>query len=288
VRTREARLYSATDGARPVPSAFVSAGPILREVRTLLARRQPALAYLIGISVVGTAFDAGVAALRHQFHSFSAFSRVEFDNVVIWRAIASLRDAPILVSLVVLLSVPLGALITGWLYACFLVAFGEGRYSLRAPRRTILRLTIYLLALQVVSIGLLGLADNGKAGVTLLLQLGLAPLTLYPAYAIVFDDVGPVAGVVRGLRVFRARPRESILVVFTLFLVGGLAVIAFANGFTDASHVQPSYLAAWVLVSVLLDFLNDALLLPLYRATPLSEGGSADPSEATRSTEASD
>lgn len=266
----------------------MSAGPILREVRTLLARRQPALAYLIAISVVGTAFDAGVAALRHQFHSFSAFSRVEFDNVVIWRAIASLRDAPIPVSLVVLLSVPVGALITGWLYSCFLYAFAEGRYSLRAPRRTILRLTSYLVALQIVYIALLGLVDNGQADVTLLLQLALAPVTLYPAYAIVLDDVGPVQGVLRSLRVFRARSRESILVVFTLFVVGGLAVIAFANGFRDASHVQPSYLAAWVLVGVLLDFLNDALLVPVYRATPVSADGSAGPPEATRSPEASD
>ncbi len=261
---------------------------MLREVRTLLARRQPALGYLIAIAAIGAALDLADAALRHQLHSFSHFSRVEFDNVVQWRALASLRDAPIAVSVLVLLTVPLAALVTGWLRACYLVALSDGRYSLRAPRRTIRRLTVYFLTLQIIWIALLGLADNGQGGIALLVQLALAPVTLYSDFAIVLDDVGPLEGVRRSLRVFRARPREAILVVLLVLLFAALTFGAFANGFTDASHVQPSYLVAWLLVGVLLDFLGDVVLLTLYRATPLSAAGSAGPPAASHPPEASD
>ena len=81
---------------------------MLRDVRTLLARRQPALGYLDRDRRALGALDLADAALRHQFHSFSHFSRVEFDNFVQWRAIASLRDAPVAVSVLVLVTVPLG------------------------------------------------------------------------------------------------------------------------------------------------------------------------------------
>jgi hypothetical protein len=283
-----ARLYSATDGARPVPSAFVSAGPFWRSVRTLLAQRQPTLAYLIAIAVIGTGLDLAVAAARHRFHSFSAFSRVEFDNVVLWRAVASLGDASIPVSALVLLTLPLGALLASWLSTCYLVALSEGRYSLRAPRRTVVRLATYLLPNQLALLLLFGLNDNDLAPVALLAALMLVPFTLYTMYAIVLDDVGPIEGVRRSLRVCRARPRESILIVVALFLVSDLTGAAFLRGFKDATHVQPGYLGAWLLVGVLVDFLNDVLLLTLYRRTPLSEAGSAGPPEATRSPEASD
>jgi hypothetical protein len=259
-----------------------------RDVRTLLARRQPALGYLVAIAAVGAALDLAAAALRHQFHSFSAFSRVEFDNVVLWRAIASLRHAPIAISALVLLLLPLVALVTGWLRACYLDALAEGRYSLRAPRRTIVRLSVYFLAFQVIWTALFGLADNGQDGLALLIQLALTPFTLFSDFAIVLDDVGPVEGVRRSLRVCRARPRESIFVVVALLLLVAITLVAFTNGFTDASHVQPSYLVAWLLVGVLIDFLSDVVLLTLYRATPLSAGGSADPSAASRPPAASD
>jgi hypothetical protein len=261
---------------------------MLREMRTLLARRQPALGYLVAISALGAGLDLADAALRHQFHSFSHFSRVEFDNVVQWRAIASLRDAPIAVSVLVLLTVPLAALVTAWLRACYVVALAEGRYSLRAPRRMVGRLTVYFLVFQIIWVALFGLADNGQGGIALLIQLVLAPLTLYSDFAIVLDDVGPLEGIRRSLRVCRARPRESIVVVIVLLLLAALTLGAFANGFTDASHVQPSYLVAWLLVGVLLDYLSDVVLLTLYRATPLNADGSAGPAEAIHPPGASD
>jgi hypothetical protein len=259
---------------------------MLRDVRTLLARRQPALGYLVAIAAFGAGLDLADAALRHQFHSFSHFSRVEFDNFVQWRAIASLRDAPIAVSVLVLLAVPLGALVSAWLRACYLVALSEGRYSLRVPRRTVGRLSAYFLTFQIIWIALFGLADNGQGGAALLIQLALAPMTLYADFAIVLDDVGPLEGIRRSLRVFRARPRESIVVVVVLLLLIALTLVAFANGFTDSSHVQPSYLVAWLLVGVLLDFLSDVVLLTLYRATPLNGGESADPAATIHPPEA--
>jgi drug/metabolite transporter (DMT)-like permease len=282
------RLYSATDGARSVPSAFVSAGPFWRSVRTLLVQRQPALVYPIAIVVMGTALDLVAAALRHQFHSFSAFSRVEFDNEVLWRAVASLGDAPIAISVLVLLTLPVVALLTGWLSTCYLVALGEGRYSLRAPRRTVTRLATLLLPIDIALLLLSGLDDNGLPALALPIGLLLVPFTLYADYAIVLDDVGPVEGVRRSLRVFRARPRESILIVVSQFLVAVLTAGAFVRGFRDATHVQPGYLGAWLLVNVLIGFVIDVLLLTLYRSTPLSEAGSGDRPEASRSREASD
>jgi hypothetical protein len=259
----------------------MSAGQMLRQVRMLLARRQPALGYLVAIAAVGAALDLADAALRHQFHSFSSFSRVEFDNVVQWRAVASLRDAPVFAIVLVGLSLPLAALVTGWLRTCYLVALDEGRYSLRAPRRTVGRLTIYFLAFNIVWVALFGLADNDNGGIALLIQLALTPATLYSDFAIVLDDVGPVEGVRRSLR-------ESVAVVLVLLLVVALTLVAFSNGFTDSDHVQPSYLVAWLLVGVLTDFLSDVVLLTLFRATPLSAAAPADPSEAPRPPEASD
>jgi hypothetical protein len=272
----------------------MSAGQMLRQVRMLLARRQPALGYLVAIAAVGTALDLADSAVRHQFHSFSSFSRLEFDNVVQWRAVASLRDAPLSAIVLVGLSVPLAALVTAWLRSCYLVALDEGRYSLRAPRRTVGRLTLYFLAFQIIWIALFGLADNGRGGYALLVQLVLTPATLYSDFSIVLDDVGPVDGVRRSLRICRQRPRESVAVVLALLLIVALTLVAFSNGFTDSDHVQPSYLVAWLLVGVLTGFLGDVVLLTLFRATPPPDAGAisaaapAGPPEGPRPPEASD
>lgn len=266
----------------------MSAGHFWRDVRTLLAHRQPVLAYLVAIAAAGTAVDLAAAGLRHQLHSFSGFARLEFDNVVYWRAFASLRDAPIGMGALVVLLVPAIALLAGWLRTCYLVALSERRYSLRAPRRTVLRLAVYFLVLQVIGTGLAGIFDNGQGAFVLLAQILLAPVLLFPDFAIVLDDVGVVEGVRRSLRVCRARPREALLVVFGFFLLSAVVAIAFTNGFTDSTHVQPSYLLAWLLTGVLLDFASDVVLLVLYRSTPLSAAGSAGPPEASRPSEASD
>ena len=53
---------------------------------------------------------------------------------MLWRAVGSLEDTPIAVSVLVLVTVPLVALVTAWLRACYVVALAEGRYSIRAPR----------------------------------------------------------------------------------------------------------------------------------------------------------
>ena len=52
--------------------------------------------------------------------------------------------------------------------------------------------------------------------------------------------------------------------------------------------MQPAYLVAWLLAGTLIQFVTDAVLLTLYRTTPLSAGGSGDPPEASRPPEASD
>jgi hypothetical protein len=253
---------------------------MLRDVRTLLARRQPALGYLIALGVAGTGLDVVVDAARDRLSSFSAFARVEFDGLVLWRAVGSLGHASAAVWLAVLVTVPVTAVISGWLRACYLVALGEGRYSVRAPRRIIVRLTAYSLLVELIGLVLAGLFDNGQGILGLVVLLGTTPVTLYADYAIVFDDVGVVGGVHRSLRVFQQRLRASIVAALALVLVSELAALAFKNGFTDSTHVQPSYLAAWLLVGVLLQFVTDVVLLTLYRGTRLSEAAPSGSSAA--------
>jgi hypothetical protein len=266
----------------------VSAGRIWREVRTLLATRQLALGYLIALAALGTALDLGASAVRHRFHSFSAFARAEFDSRELWRAVGSLEHAPIAITLLIGVSLLLFALLQGWLQSCYLRALGDGVYSLRAARRTVLRLSGFLLAFDLIGLGLVGLADNGLLAIALPLQLALIPFVLYADYAIVFDDVGPVEGVRRSLRVVRARLRASILSAIGLLFATQIAAIAFATGFTDSTHVQPTYLVAWLLVLVLLDFASDALLITIYRDTRLSADGSGGPPAPSHPPEASD
>jgi hypothetical protein len=261
---------------------------MLRDVRTLLARRQPALVYLIALAVAGAALDLLVAAARDRLSSFSAFARVEFDGLVLWRAVGSLGHASAGVWLAVLFTVPASALVSGWLRACYLIALGEGRYALRAPWLVVGRLTAYSLLVELIGLGLAGLFDNGQAVVGLVLLLATTPVTLYADYAIVFDDVGVADGIRRSLRVFQQRLRASIVVALALVLLSEFAALAFKNGFTDSTHVQPSYLAAWLLVGVLLQFVTDAVLLTLYRGTRLSEASPAGSSAAPRSSEPSD
>ena len=88
---------------------------MLRDVRTLLARRQPALVYLIALAVAGTAADVLVAAARDRLSSFSAFARVEFDGLVLWRAVGRSAMHRPAVWLAVLFAVPVMALVSGWL-----------------------------------------------------------------------------------------------------------------------------------------------------------------------------
>lgn len=261
---------------------------MLRDVRTLLARRQPALVYLVALAVAGTAADVLVAAARDRLSSFSAFARVEFDGLVLWRAVGSLGHASAAVWLAVLVAVPVMALVTGWLRACYLIALGEGHYAIRAPWVIVSRLTVYSLAIELIGLVLAGLFDNGQGILGLIVLLATTPVTLYADYAIVFDDVGVADGVRRSLRVFQERLRVSILVALTLILLSEFAALAFKNGFTDSTHVQPSYLGAWLLVGVLLQFVTDAVLLTLYRGTRISEAVPAGSSEAPRSSEPSD
>jgi hypothetical protein len=59
-----------------------------------------------------------------------------------------------------------------------------------------------------------------------------------------------------------------------LLILLDLAQVTFKGGFTDSTHVQPSYLVGWILLAdVILQFLIDVVLITLYRASGVSEGG---------------
>jgi hypothetical protein len=264
-------------------------GQMVRDVRTLLARRQPALVYLIALAVLGVATDLLVAAAAHQLPSFSRFSRHEFVDDVLWRGIATIGHASVLVWIAALFAIVASAALAGWLRACYLVALTDGRYALTAPTRTVLRLSGYWLILELYLLGLTAIALTSVGVIALVLQLLSTPVWLYAEYAIVFDDVPLQEGVRRSLRMFRVRARESILAVLVLFIVGELAYAAFTRGFTDSTHVEPGFLVAWELVGSLIVFVTDVVLVTLYRTTRgLSAAGSAGSAEAPSSGEPSD
>lgn len=267
----------------------MSAGPFWRDVRTLLAQRQLVLGYLIALAGIVTALDLAVLAARHRFGSFSAFSRLEFDDRVVWRAVGALGHSSALVWLAVAAAVLLGAAAAGWLRACYITALAHGRYTWRPATGTFVQLTLYSLLSAVIGLGFVGLFDNDLGLVALLLVIAATPFTMYADYAIVLDEIDVVAGIRASVRVFRRRLAASILsLLVLLFYVPLLVSAAFENGFTDSTHVQPAYLVAWLLAGTLLNFLNDVVLVTLYRRTPLSAGGSADPSEASRPSGGSD
>jgi hypothetical protein len=252
----------------------MSAGRILRDVRALLTHRQPALGYLVALSFGATALDVAVAASRHRLDTFSAFCRNEFDGVVVWRAIGALDESSALVWVAVSFAILASAALTGWLRPCFLIALGNGRYTLTPGRRTFVRFTVYSLLFEIVGLASIGLGDTGNEGIGQLILLVAVVATLYTDYAIALDDAGVVEGVRRSLRAFWKSLPISLLVTVLVLFVFALASVAFKRGFTDSTHVQPSYLVAWLLLAdVLLQFLIDVVLLTLYRAIGFSAGG---------------
>jgi hypothetical protein len=263
-------------------------GQLVRDVRTLLARRQPALVYLVALAFAGTAIDLLVSEAGNQVSSFSSFSRHEFDEDVTWRVIAALGHGSVLSWIAVILAIPSSAALSGWLTSCYLVALGDGRYSLRAPTRTIVQLSLLSLVVELLSISLTGIADHGQVTVVFAIAVASTPFTIFASYAIVFDEVDALEGVRRSLRMFRLRTRASVLATLAVLVVLQLAWAAFVRGFHDSTHVQPTYLVAWNLVSILIVFVTDIVLLTLYRGTRgLSGGGSGasagGPSSATPS-----
>jgi hypothetical protein len=209
-------------------------GQLVRDVRTLLARRQPVLGYLIALAFASTGIDLLVAEAADQVSSFSRFSRHEFDQDVFWRAVATLGHGSALLWLAIILAIPASALLSGWLSACYLIALGDGRYSFRAPTRTIVQLALLSLIIELISIGLAGLDDNGVAVLAFVIAVASTPFTLYAAYAIAFDGVDVLEGVRRSVRMFQRRTRFSIIATLIVLFVVQLAGVAFLNGFHDS------------------------------------------------------
>jgi hypothetical protein len=246
-----------------------------REVRGLLTSRQPALLYLVAFTFAGVAADLAVARAVDELPSFSSFARHEFDADVAWRGFAALGSASALAWVVVLLSIPVGAAVFAWLRACYLVALAHGRYQLRAPVPLLRQLAIYWGVYLVFELAMAGIALDVSVGLWAFLQIVTMPIWLYSEYAIVLDEIPFTTGVWRSIALFRARIRASFGLAFGVLLADLLLGGAFDHGFTDSTHVQPTYLVAWELALALLTFASDVLLLTLYRRTRFSAGGSA-------------
>ena len=229
-----------------------------------------------------------VAAARDRLSSFSAFARVEFDGLVLWRAVGSLGHASVgRMARRRLSRCRVMALVTGWLRACYLIALGEGHYSIRAPWVIVSRLTVYSLAIELIGLVLAGLFDNGQGMLGLIVLLATTPVTLYADYAIVFDDVGVGGGrAAQPSRVpaaaARVDPRRAR--AHPALGVRGARVQERLHRLDARAAELPR--SRGCSSGVLLQFVTDAVLLTLYRGTRLSEAVPAGSSEAPRSSEA--
>jgi hypothetical protein len=262
-----------------------------RAVRAILTGRQPALAYLVALAAAGLAIDLGLAELANQVPSFSAFARREFDNDTTWRVASTFGHASFGVRAGLVAAVLGASVLSGWLSTCYLIALGEGRYSLRADRRVVAWFATWWLVFTCFSLAVEALHDHDQDAVGVPLSLVSLPVLLFSQYAIVYGGRGLLGSFADSLRMFRVRPRSAIAALAGTFVLAELEYALFVHSFHDATHVQPGFLAAYALFDALLSFAIDAVLLTMYRDAGLGRStaaGSAGRAEAPSSSTASD
>jgi hypothetical protein len=162
-----------------------------------------------------------------------------------------------------------GAVAAGWLRAAYLLALSGSRLTLRPPLRLVVLLTVYDLAFWLSGIGIGLLADVGAGAAALalaLLALVNVPF-LYADYAIVVDGVGLLEAFTRSVRLVRAALGPSVLVFLAGLIASELAAAAFDNGFSS-STVQPTFLVAYLLVQVVIQYALDVALITIYCHDP--------------------
>jgi hypothetical protein len=236
--------------------------------RRFLAR-QHLIGYPAAVSAVHAILLLSLAVSLGHASSFSAYARAVYhENDLLadaWDRVAAPRVS---IWFGLALLVVGQAVVEAWLRPGFLRGLiGEGA-TLRPPRYLAVRIGLYSLAFDGLSVADSGVAELSGA-VALLLYLVLTALFLYGDYAIVVDDVGVVEGVRRSLRVARATLWPTLLVV----IVGELVILplligAFGSGFDDTSYVFPPYLLAYVLAGAVLQYALDVALITIYTSVP--------------------
>jgi hypothetical protein len=248
-------------------------------MRRLFATRQPLIGFLVVIEVANAAFLGCIAWSVDGLGSFSRIARDVFlQRPPVESAIDSLgtpRLGPIAALLAYVVAF---ALAQGWLRACFLLGLVGDSVTFRPPRRVVLRLAAYSVLANAVFLALIELGDYGPASAAIgfLLYLVVAAFTLYADYAIVIDDIGLVAALARSAAAVRVTLALSAGLWVLWQVVGAIVDRIFDGGFEDKTYVEPTYLAAYLVVLAMLQFLTDISLVTVYRATPLQARRDAD------------
>jgi hypothetical protein len=236
-------------------------------------RRFVARQHLIAFPAAITAFHAvllvPLAISLDHVSSFSAYARAVYhEDDLLSMAWDRFADPRVSVWLGFAALVVGQALVEAWLRPGFLQGLvGEGA-TLRPPRKLALRIGLYSLIFDGLSLAISGVAELNTV-VALLLYLALTALFLYGDYAIVVDDVGVVEGVHRSLRVARAALGTTLaVVVIGEFLILPLLLALFGGGFDDTSYVFPPYLLAFVLAEAVLQYALDVALITVYTNVP--------------------
>jgi hypothetical protein len=251
-------------------------------MRRLFATRQRLIGFLVVIEVVNAVFLACIAWSVDGLGSFSRIARDVFlESQPLERAIDSLGSPRLGPVAALVAFVLVSAFVVGWLRGCFLLSLIGESATFRPPRRVVLRLTAYGILTNVALLGVIELGDDGAAlaAIALVLFLVVAVVTLYADYAIVVDDVGLVSALARSA----VTVRTTLAISSGLWIVWEVLVPAtvdriFNGGFEDKTYVEPTYLAAYLVVLALIQFVTDISLITVYRATPLRARAADDES----------
>jgi hypothetical protein len=237
-----------------------------RSIRRLLATKQHLVVYLAAMALV----DAGLLALVIWAHpgisSFSDLSRREFDEAeTLEHALGALGSGSTGLIAALAIYFVAGSLIIGWLRVAFIRGLGGDGATLRLPLAVTVRMGVYWLGFELATLGV----DAMLAHSLVLPGLVALPIAsaafLYADYAIALDDAGVWESVVCSLRIVRATLRRSLFVWLIALFVAQIVAAAFAPGFDSSSHVQPTFLLAYLLAGVVQQFVLDAVLVTFYR-----------------------
>jgi hypothetical protein len=245
----------------------IAIADVLRRTWSCLIRRQWLFLYPLALSIANTlAFFAIYAAEGDQI-AWSAFFRASNgrarylqDHFIADFSFSSRLWIPTVAGVGI-------CLVWALIQAPFFRAIVGNRYPL-APRRwlEIPRLFLFYLVLNLVIYvaPLVAPLDGMLAPIIYVLSLVVSLLIIFSDYVIVFEDVGPLRGVRRSLRLVSLRVLPVMFVVVVLSLLYGLVAWLFGSYYDKATDVFVLLPVSELLVDALVSLFAEILLVFLY------------------------
>jgi hypothetical protein len=231
--------------------------------------RQNLIAFPVAIALLQAVLVEPLAISLDHVSSFSAYARAVYhQDDLVGDAWHHVDDPRVSVWLGLAALVVGSALIQGWLRPGFLRGLlGEGA-TLRPPRALAVRLGLYSFATTGLIVVSTGLGERSGL-VAAVVSIVVTVIFLFGDYAIVVDDVGVMQGVRRSLHVLRATLWPTLPVLFLgELLLFPLLILAFQGGFDDTQYVFAPYLLAYLLVSAVMQYTLDVVLITIYVNVP--------------------